>query len=204
MNLELSMLKTKDNVKMHDLNAEVQKNYNKRQIFRTSTEMMFSVLNDAKFPTNASKYWQSVREQSVHYEELVRLSFKYRENEVDIDEISNNIDSGEGSTFDQRRWQIKLDELEFNRQLQKQVAEDRVREIESWHGIMQVLKEAEEFNTEDVDAHQAESYLKTLENKAQSITQGTNQAEVFNIVGQLNTLKRLQGLEPIAIEEYSK
>tara|TARA_R100001163_G_C5061480_1_gene198394 strand:+ start:372 stop:986 length:615 start_codon:yes stop_codon:yes gene_type:complete len=204
MNLELSMLKTKDNVKMHDLNAEVQKNYNKRQIFRTSTEMMFSVLNDAKFPTNASKYWQSVREQSVHYEELVRLSFKYRENEVDIDEISNNIDSGEGSTFDQRRWQIKLDELEFNRQLQKQVAEDRVREIESWHGIMQVLKEAEEFNTEDVDAHQAESYLKTLENKAQSITQGTNQAEVFNIVGQLNTLKRLQGLEPIAIEEYCK
>ena len=204
MNLELSMLKTKDNVKMHDLNTEVRNNYNKRQIFRTSTEMMFSVLNDAKFPTNASKYWQSVREQSVHYEELVRLSFKYRELEVYIDEISNMIELEEDTIFDLRRLQIRLDELEFNRELHKQVAADRVREIESWHGIMQVLKEAEEFNTEDVDAHQADSYIKTLQNKAESITQGTNQAEVFNIIGQLNTLKRLQGLEPIPIEQYTK
>ena len=100
--------------------------------------------------------------------------------------------------------QIKIDELEFNKQSLLRIGKDRVREIHSWHGIMQVLSEAEDFNTDDVDAHQAESYLKILQNKAESITQGTNQAEVFNIIGQLNTLKRLKGIEPIPIEQYTK
>lgn len=204
MNLELSLLSTKEQILLNDISKQVKDNHKKRQIFRTATEMMFSVLNDAKFPTNASKYWQAVREQAVHYEELVRLSFKYRKLLVDLDEKCSYVDTGKGNEFDMRRADIDIDELEFERDLMKEVAQDRVREIQSWHGIMEVLKQAEDFDTEDVDAHQADSYLKILQNKAESITQGTNQAEVFNIVGQLNTLKRLRGLEPIPIEEYSK
>tara|TARA_Y100000004_G_C8912904_1_gene411749 strand:+ start:790 stop:1404 length:615 start_codon:yes stop_codon:yes gene_type:complete len=204
MNLELSLLSTKEQILLNDISKQVKDNHKKRQIFRTATEMMFSVLNDAKFPTNASKYWQAVREQAVHYEELVRLSFKYRKLLVDLDEKCSYVDTGKGNEFDMRRADIDIDELEFERELMKEVAQDRVREIQSWHGIMEVLKQAEDFDTEDVDAHQADSYLKILQNKAESITQGTNQAEVFNIVGQLNTLKRLRGLEPIPIEEYSK
>jgi hypothetical protein len=204
MNLELSLLSTKEQILLNDISKQVKDNHKKRQIFRTATEMMFSVLNDAKFPTNASKYWQAVREQAVHYEELVRLSFKYRKLLVDLDEKCSYVDTGKGNEFDMRRADIDIDELEFERDLIKEVAQDRVREIQSWHGIMEVLKQAEDFDTEDVDAHQADSYLKILQNKAESITQGTNQAEVFNIVGQLNTLKRLRGLEPIPIEEYSK
>ena len=123
---------------------------------------------------------------------------------MDLDEKCSYVDTGKGNEFDMRRADIDIDELEFERELMKEVAQDRVREIQSWHGIMEVLKQAEDFDTEDVDAHQADSYLKILQNKAESITQGTNQAEVFNIVGQLNTLKRLRGLEPIPIEEYSK
>ena len=204
MNLELSLLSTKEQILLNDISKQVKDNHKKRQIFRTATEMMFSVLNDAKFPTNASKYWQAVREQAVHYEELVRLSFKYRKLLVDLDEKCSFVDIAKGNEFDIRRTDIEIDELEFERELMKEVAQDRVREIQSWHGIMEVLKQAEDFDTEDVDAHQADSYLKILQNKAESITQGTNQAEVFNIVGQLNTLKRLRGLEPIPIEEYSK
>ena len=37
--------------------------WTKKQMFRTQTEMEFSVLNDAKYPTKAAKYWQCVREQ---------------------------------------------------------------------------------------------------------------------------------------------
>ena len=197
------MLKTGDAIKINDIQKEIDNNYSKRQIFRTSTEMMFSVLNDAKFPTNASKYWQAVREQSVHYEELVRLSFRYRENEVRISELSDLIADSKNK-YETERLQIEFDEALFNRQLKMQVAQDRVREILSWHNIMQVLQEAEDFDNTDVDAHQAESYLKILENKAKSITSATNQAEVFNIIGQLNTLKRMKGIEPIPVEEYLK
>ena len=53
-------------------------------MFRTQTEMEFSVLNDAKYPTNAAKYWQCVREQNVFLENLMSLSFDYRRNEVKI------------------------------------------------------------------------------------------------------------------------
>jgi hypothetical protein len=197
------MLHTGDAIKINDIQKEIELNYGKRQIFRTSTEMMFSVLNDAKFPTNASKYWQSVREQSVHYEELVRLSFRYRENEIAIEELSEQIEEATNK-YEKQKLQIKFDEAIFNRELKKQVAKDRVREILSWHNIMTVLQESEDFDTENVDVHQANSYLKILENKAKSITSATNQAEVFNIIGQLNTLQRIAGQEITPIENYIK
>jgi len=197
------MLKTGDAVKINDIQQEIDLNYEKRQIFRTETEMMFSVLNDAKFPTNASKYWQAVREQSVHYEELVRLSFRYRENELEIERLGKLIEESVDH-YETDKLQIQFDEALFNRQLKKQVAKDRVREILAWHGIMQVLTQAEEFDTEKVDTHQNESYIKTLENKLKTITTGTSQAEVFNIVGQLNTLRRLNGEEPIPESLYTK
>ena len=40
-------------------NAEFsQEQYEKKQMWRTRTEMEVSVLNDVKFPNNAAKYWQ--------------------------------------------------------------------------------------------------------------------------------------------------
>ena len=49
---------------------ELQDNWAKKQMFRTETEMRFSVLSDNKYGNNASKYWQSVREQNTHFENL--------------------------------------------------------------------------------------------------------------------------------------
>ena len=69
------------------LSQEMIEAMDKRQGFRTPTEMRFSVLNDQKHPTNASKYWQAVREQAVFYEQLIWLSFKYRANEIAIKRI---------------------------------------------------------------------------------------------------------------------
>ena len=48
--------------------------------------MEFSVLNDAKYPTNAAKYWQCVREQNTHMENLMHLSFDARKNDIEINE----------------------------------------------------------------------------------------------------------------------
>ena len=69
---------------LNKLHEELRDNRNKAQIYRTETEMRYSVLNDAKFPTRASKYWQSVREMEVMYGELIRMSFKYRKNMVKL------------------------------------------------------------------------------------------------------------------------
>ena len=67
-----------------EMTGELRDTWTKKQMFRTQTEMEFSVLNDAKYPTNAAKYWQCVREQNVFLENLMSLSFEYRRNEVKI------------------------------------------------------------------------------------------------------------------------
>ena len=70
--------------KFRELTKELRATWTKKQMFRTKTEMEFSVLNDAKYPTNAAKYWQCVREQNTHMENLMHLSFDARKNDIEI------------------------------------------------------------------------------------------------------------------------
>ena len=96
------------------LDVEMIEAMNKRQGFRTPTEMRFSVLNDHKHPTNASKYWQAVREQAAFYETLIGLSFKYRANEIAIKRIKR--DSKKlTDELDIMDSEVQLDELLFSR-----------------------------------------------------------------------------------------
>ena len=74
------------------MTAELRDTWSKKQVFRTETEMRMSVLQDAKYPTNAAKYWQCVREQNVFLENLMNLSFDYRENEVEIKQLEKKRD----------------------------------------------------------------------------------------------------------------
>ena len=84
----LNNLLDPDQVKrFQELTGELRDTWTKKQMFRTKTEMEFSVLNDAKYPTNAAKYWQCVREQNVFLENLMNLSFDYRKNEVEIKQL---------------------------------------------------------------------------------------------------------------------
>ena len=74
-----------------EMTGELRDTWTKKQMFRTQTEMEFSVLNDAKYPTNAAKYWQCVREQNVFLENLMSLSFEYRRNEVKIKRLEKKL-----------------------------------------------------------------------------------------------------------------
>ena len=67
-----------------ELTNELRDTWTKKQVFRTETEMRMSVLQDAKYPTKASKYWQCVREQNVFLENLMSLSFDATRNEVKL------------------------------------------------------------------------------------------------------------------------
>jgi vacuolar-type H+-ATPase subunit I/STV1 len=198
------MINQVDDQRIKELTEELDETMYKRQVFRTETEMLFSVLNDAQHPTPASKYWQSVREQGVHYGELVTLSFRYRKNELKIRRLEDELAACEDE-LDAIDKQIDLDEALYTRQNQQIVAKDRVREIDLWSRIKaQCVKDDPDFNTDDVNAHQSESYLQRLEHRRQTLTSGSSQSEVFNVLGPLNTLRRLEGLPIIPFEETMK
>jgi len=199
------MMSSELDTKLSKLADELEDTFRKRQVWRTQTEMMFSVLDDSKHPTPASKYWQCVREQSVFYEQLVQLSFRYRKSNVDFLELEETLESDDLSTFERQRLEIDMDAAIWAREGMQVEAKDRMREIELWSQIKTVLVEGNpEFDTEDVNIHQAESYLQKLENRKDTLTAGSAQSEVINVLGPLNTLRRLCDLPQIPFKESMK
>ena len=106
--------------KFKELTNELRDTWTKKQMFRTKTEMEFSVLNDAKYPTNAAKYWQCVREQNTHMENLMQLSFEARKNDIKIkqkvkeleeetDELKKEIIQVSFNNYDRAAFRLKND-----------------------------------------------------------------------------------------------
>ena len=169
---------------------ELQDNWVKRQMFRTETEMRFSVLSDNKYGNNAAKYWQSVREQNTHFENLMHLSFDYRKNDVEIKKLQREIKK-EKDPLEKELKQIELEEKFYRRANMELVAKARMREISSWSKLKKEFNDGK-FDDKNVNTHQAESYMHRLEQQKLTITSGTSQPEVFNVLGQLETLKRVR------------
>jgi len=188
--IDYPMLLNKDNGFINKIKDELNDTMDKRQKFRTETEMRFSVLNDGKHPTKASKYWQCVREQGVFIENLHTLSFEYRRNLVKLNKKQKRLEFEEKDEFKKEYLQIDIDECRWIKAQQESVAKDRVREIEHWSRLKKELDDGS-FNTKDVNAHQAKSYEKNLINRKNTLTPGSSQAEVINVLGPLQTLQRL-------------
>ena len=87
-----NLLDTEDVKEFKALTGELRDTWTKKQVFRTETEMRMSVLQDAKYPTKASKYWQCVREQNVFLENLMSLSFDARRNEVKLKRLKQKLE----------------------------------------------------------------------------------------------------------------
>ena len=172
------------------LTEELRDTWTKKQVFRTETEMRFSVLNDMKYPTPAAKYWQCVREQNVYLENLMTLSFEYRRNEVKIKKLEKKLLTEEDS-LKKELFQIDIDEKNFAKASMQLTARDRMREIKLWSKLK---KEADDgtFDKEDVNTHQLESYHKIMINRKDTLTPGSSQPEVFNVLGQLQTIERVK------------
>ena len=169
---------------------ELQDTWTKKQMFRTETEMRFSVLSDNKYGTNAAKYWQSVREQNTHFENLMHLSFDYRKNDVEIEKLEHKIKTDKDK-FERKMAQIELEEKLYGRANMELVAKARMREISTWSKLKKEFHDGT-FDDKDVNTHQAESYMHQLEQKKATLTPGSSQPEVFNVLGQLETLKRVR------------
>ena len=184
------ILDQKDVDEFRKLIPELKDTWIKKQMFRTETEMRFSVLSDNKYGNNAAKYWQSVREQNTHFENLMNLSFDYRKNDVEIEKLEHKIGT-EKDKFEKKLAKIELEEKLYGRANMELVAKARMREISTWSKLKKEFHDGS-FDDKDVNTHQAESYMHQLEQKKATLTPGSSQPEVFNVLGQLETLKRVR------------
>ena len=185
-----NLLDSNDVVSFKQMTEELRDTWTKKQIFRTETEMRFSVLNDYKYPTKASKYWQCVREQNVYLENLMSLSFEYRRNEAKIKQLEKKLDK-EVDDYKKELYQIDLDEKMFTKASMELTARDRMREIKLWS---QLKKENDDgsFDKADVNTHQLESYHKIMKNRKATLTPGSSQQEVFNVMGKLESIEKIK------------
>jgi len=197
----LSVLKEEDAQAIVKLKDELTDTWTKKQIFRTETEMRISVLNDGKHPTQASKYWQSVREQNAMFEALMGLSFDLRKNNVKRLKLERKMQKAinDGDDLKQMEVQIDLDENLYGKANMEQTAHDRVRELNTWSKIKHELEDGS-FDTENVNSHQAESYQLALTNRVNSLGPNAGPAEVVNAVGPLKTIERLKTKEGKLLE----
>ena len=168
---------------------ELKDTWKKKQVFRTETEMRFSVLSDNKYPTKAAKYWQCVREQNTHFENLMHLSFDARKNDVEIDKLKEKI-TKEKNKLDKQLLQIELEEKIYSKASMELVAKHRMREVATWSKLKKEFDDGK-FDKEDVNTHQAHSYMLRLQHQKATLTPGSSQPEVFNVLGQLDTLDRV-------------
>ena len=182
------------------LTEELRDTWTKKQMIRTETEMQFSVLNDAKYPTKAAKYWQCVREQNVFLENLMTLSFDYRRAEVKIKRLQEKLDREE-DPLKKELLQIDIDEKTYQKASMQLVARDRMREIKLWSKFKKKFDDGS-FDTKNVNTHQLNSYHLNMKNKAETLTSGSSQPEVFNVLGQLQSIERIK--KDIQIENKKK
>ena len=169
---------------------ELRDTWTKKQVFRTETEARFSVLQDNRYPTKAAKYWQCVREQSTYLDNLMALSFDYRRYDAKIKWLEKKIDKEEDE-YKATKYQIDLDECKFGKASMEKTARHRMREIKMWSKLKKEFDDGS-FDTQDVNSHQLESYGLQYHEKAKTLNANSSEAEIFNVMGQLQSLQRIK------------
>ena len=185
-----NLLEQNDLTDFKSMVDELRDTWSKKQMFRTETEARFSVLQDNRYPTKAAKYWQCVREQASYLDNLMTLSFDYRRNEAKIKWLEKKTES-EQDEYKLTKYQIDLDEAKFGKASMEKTAKHRMREIKMWSNLKGEFNDGS-FNDKDVNQHQLESYGMQYHEKAKSLNANSSEAEVFNIMGQLQSLQRIK------------
>ena len=209
---------------LKSLRKELLHGYRYGQLFRTRTEQEVSVLNDLKFPTPDAKFWQAIREQQVHFSELVALSYDYQKNlqeieilRAEIEELQEKMESCV-KNYERKKLnaqltikRIDIARMEFMSAEQKRIAKARINEITNWHEIMEILHTQLEFSDTDVNAHQLGSYIRRFINQYLNMRRYNPKTmslpELNNLMGQLTTAfdrAKKSGILDNILAAYSK
>ena len=191
---DVSILEKDDMGSIVKLSEELQRVFEVRQIWRTETEMRYSVLDDINFPDSASKYWQCIREQNVFWENLVTLSCNYQKTqgelelaEIEYDEIKGN---NKKSNAQRKIKDAEIKQRQFGLMHMRLQGHDRVREIKIWEKVKLELTAKEDFDINDVNKHQMKSYAKRWEKKMNLGAKSNNSSMFINSMSSLETMKK--------------
>jgi hypothetical protein len=179
-----SILTEKDLSVITELKEELAETFLRSQIWRTRTEMEVSVLNDMNFPTPDAKYWQCQREQNVHFQELVMLSYEYRKNLVEIRKLEKKM-AAESDLDDKELLEIDIERKKFISRTHERFAQDRIREIKEWHEIKEGLIPNLEHGMVDCGEHQLVSYTRRWIMQYLNMGNAGSPGERQNLVSQL-------------------
>jgi len=188
---------------LYRLAPEMEDTWQKRQVWRTDTEARVSVLNDLKHPTNASKYWQAVREQAVFVDQLVHLCYDYEAKQTERDALRAEAEEleEEAAATDRASTRRKLEAQARGKRIEanrcdyilldmKLAAHHRLREIRMWSQIKAELDDGS-FDTTDPNTHQLESYRIQFAKEADlALCSHAGPAELRNLVGKHLTAER--------------
>ena len=196
-----SVLDKGDFNSMQGITDELQRSFEVQQMWRTETEIRYSVLTDDKFPTPASKYWQSIREQMVFYTNLIQTSFEYKKSQVELELLKLKLEAkpkDRKEELEQELIKIEVDQLEFALMNKRLEAHDRVREILIWETVKDECKKLQDFDINDVNAHQKESYRLRWESEKEIAEKINDPAMFRNSNASLSTLlKDVKELEMV-------
>lgn len=176
---------------MADISKELAEAWHTDKIWRTETEMRYSVLEDVKFPTRGMKYLQARTEQNVHFTNLMYLSCDYDEEQGMLIVAESELETLEGRKETKRTEGLILQKkAAINRhrfrlmEMDKQ-GHHRVREVATWEKIKKELDDGS-FDTTDYDGIQAEGLPIRWANQIQAKSEAPN---AHNIVGQLSAFQ---------------
>jgi hypothetical protein len=184
---ESSVLANEDLIALQEIMPEIEQGIQSHTIYRTTTEALFSILNDVKFPTAASKYHQAKREQLVMFENLVGLSFDYRAAQIELDEVLSKISSSKD--FKLKKLEIKRDRLQFKLMWMRKDGEERIRELKMWSQIKEDLAESDDFDINDKDADELKGLtLRYLWELPAACRAGNDVGGAINVIAQARTM----------------
>lgn len=182
-----SVLAAIDLLALRALMPEIKQAIESHTIYRTTTEALCSILNDVKHPTSASKYHQAKREQLVMFENLVGLSFDYRDANIELEETEGKLISAEGVEF--RKLEVQRDRLQFKLMWMRKDGEERIRELKMWSQIKTDLAETSEFDVNDKDTDQLQGLtLRYLYELPVAIRSEKDVGGAINIIAQAKTM----------------
>lgn len=197
------ILEPDDFLALNNLGNELEDNFLHTQIFRTRTEMEVSVLDDIRHPTADNKYWQCQREQNAHFNELVFLSYDYRKNLIEIEQLKRKLEK-EDDDLECELIKIEIDRKTFTSKNQERVAKDRIREIQNWHEIKLNLIPKMEYSLVDVNEHQLVNYAVEFIRQYVNQSDRISQDEKLNMLGKLITTLRKCRADGVIDKVYEK
>ena len=120
----------------------------------------------------------------------MHLSFDARKNDIEIKQKQKELEE-EKDELKKELIQVEIDQKTYSKASMQLVASHRMREVTEWSNFKKIYNDGT-FDTKNVDTHQLLSYKKVMKNRKNTLTPGSSQPEVFNVLGQLQTIERVE------------